>query len=189
MSRFARTLGLGLLLYPVGFATHEVMHLVIYSVQGVPAILIVTHWELGTLGLSIFGVHAAPVNGSAVTFPMLVLNNGLGPTLAAALLLVLVLSTDRRSRVAGTALLANVLVLLFFATLELAYPLIEHYGRVEADVLLLPELNYGGVLVILVLTSLGSTWRPGARRRRRADDPTQERRPDPAPRGERLTAP
>jgi len=162
--RFARAFGLSVLLFPVGLATHEVMHLVVYSAFGVHAALLVTSWRLGSLGVPIFGLHAAPVGVAAVPVPVLVANNGLGPALAALLLLGLLLSIERRSRVARAALLANVLVLAFFSSIEMAYPLLEDVGHVNADVLLLPELNYGAVLLILLATTFLATWPRGGRR-------------------------
>jgi hypothetical protein len=81
----------------------------------------------------------------------LVLDNALGPSLAALLLLVLGLAVRGAAR---TALLANVLALLFFAAIETAYPLLEHFAGIRADVLLLPELNYGVALAILLFVSL-----------------------------------
>jgi hypothetical protein len=149
---------LALLLFPVGLATHEVMHLAVYSAFGVPASLEVTHWRLGLTGTAIFGLHAAPATPGRVPLPVLVANNGLGPALAAVLLLVLWLAVDRRSRVARTALLANVFALCFFAVIEVAYPLLEEVAHVDADVLLLPELNYGVVLLILIAMAAREAW-------------------------------
>jgi hypothetical protein len=175
--RFARALGLAVLLFPVGLATHEVMHLVVYSAFGVRAALLVTSWRLGSLGVPIFGLHAAPVGVDPVPVPVLVANNGLGPVLAALLLLVLLASIERRSRVARAALLANVLALVFFSCIEMAYPLLEEVGHVNADVLLLPELNYGAVLLILVVTTFLAT-RP-RRRPRLHVAPVQRAQPAP----------
>lgn len=157
---------LSVALFPVGLATHEVMHLAVYSAQGIPVSLQVTSWRLGTLGTPIFGLHAAPVN--AVPLRVLLVNNGVGPLLAAGLLLVLFLAIDRRSRTARAALLGNVLALVFFSAIELAYPLLEDVGHVNADVLLLPELNYGIVLLLLLVTTASGTLaRPRAGRRLR----------------------
>ena len=162
---FLRAFGLSLLLFPVGLATHEVMHLAVYSAQGISAALVVTQWQVGFVPAHIFGLHAAPAVGVTMPLRTLLVNNGLGPSLAAALLLALLLSS--RGRAVRTALLANVLVLLFFAAIEVAYPLIEDVLQVRADVLLLPELNYGAVLLILLTTTVTSTWRgwPGRRLR------------------------
>lgn len=145
-----RALPLAILLFPVGLATHEVMHLAVYSAMGVPVSLVVTSWKLGLLGTPIFGLHAAPAG--PVSLDGLLLNNALGPLVAAIPLLVLWASLGRRARAARAALLANVLALLFFSGIEIAYPLLEEVGHVDADVLLLPELNYGAVLLILLVT-------------------------------------
>jgi hypothetical protein len=150
-------------LFPVGLATHEVMHLAVYSALGVRAVLLVTSWKLGLVGVPIFGLHAAPATGDAA-LPVLVVNNGIGPLLAALLLAALLVAIDRRSRIARAALLANVLVLVFFSAIELAYPLLEDVAHVDADVLLLPELNYGIVLLILAVTTASGTWRGGGAR-------------------------
>ena len=89
---FLRAFAVAALLFPVGLATHEVMHLAVYSALGVPAVLQVTHWHLGLPALSrltIFGLHAAPTGGVQVPFRILVANNGLGPLLAMVPLFVL----------------------------------------------------------------------------------------------------
>jgi hypothetical protein len=149
---------LALLLFPVALATHEVMHLVIFSAFGVKASLLVTQWHLGLTGTRIFGLHAAPAGD--VPLNVLAINNGLGPSIAALLLLVLWLSVSPRSRAARSALLANVAVLLFFATIEVAYPLLEEAAHVRADFLLLPEFNYGVALALLAGVVAMSSGRP-----------------------------
>jgi hypothetical protein len=156
---FLRVFLLSVVLFPVGLATHEVFHLAVYSALGVPASLVVTRWRLGLTGNAIFGLHAAPANPTSVPLHLLVLNNGLGPALAALLLLVLWLAVDRRSRMARAALLANALVLLFFAAIEVAYPLLEEVGHLNADVLLLPEVNYGATLLIMLGAAGAAAWR------------------------------
>ena len=160
VARFARAFGLSVLLFPIGLATHEVAHLAIFSALGIPASLVVTSWKLGSLGTPIWGLHAAPA--APLPLASLVLNNGLGPLVAAALLVVVWASLDRRSRAARAALLANVLALVFFASIEMAYPLLESVARVDADVLLLPEFNYGTVLAILLATTAAAAWGGGA---------------------------
>ncbi len=185
--RWPGALVLSVLLFPVGLATHEVMHLAVYSALGVPAALLVTRWKLGLLGVWVFGLHAAPAGGAAVPLWVLVSNNGLGPLLAALLLLVLFWSVDGRSRSARAALLANVLVLVFFSAIELAYPLLEDVAHVNADVLLLPELNYGVALLILVVTTAAMTRRGDGTGRVREAPPGPGRRQLP-PAG-RLPAP
>src|SRR5262249_56471320 len=100
-----------------------------------------------------------PTGGVQVPFRILVANNGLGPLLAMVPLFVLWLAVDGRSRDVRAALLANVIVLLFFSAIELAYPLIEQVAGIDADALLLPELNYGGVLVVVVGVTSVAAWR------------------------------
>ena len=141
---------MGLVLFPVGLATHEVMHLAVYSAMGYRAALLVTQWRLGTTDVQIFGLHAAPLDPPTVPVGLLVTNNLLGPLLAAMLLLIIrVAAGSGASRALRAALLGNVLALLFFAGIEAAYPLLESLEHIRADVLLLPELNYGGVLLLL----------------------------------------
>lgn len=159
---FLRAFVIAAVLFPVGLATHEVMHLAVYSALGVPAVLQVTHWHFGLRALSrltIFGLHAAPTGSAQVPFRILLANNGLGPLLAALPLLVVWLAVDGRSSGVRAALLANVIVLLFFSAIELAYPLTEQVGGVDGDVLLLPEVNYGAALLILVLVTGIAAWR------------------------------
>jgi hypothetical protein len=163
---YLRTLLLALFVFPLAFATHEVMHLAVYTAFGVRAVLVVTQWHLGFVDWTIPGLHAAPADATiTVPFRELVVNNFLGPEIAAVLLAVLWASVRGRS-VARAALLANILVLLFFATIEVAYPLLDRYvSHGGADVLLLPELNYGVALAILLLVAI-----TGIRGRPRTDE-------------------
>src|SRR5215472_16147899 len=166
---FLRAFAVAAVLFPVGLATHEVMHLAVYSALGVPAVLQVTHWNFGLPAISrltIFGLHAAPTGSAQVPFRILLANNGLGPLLAAAPLSVLWLAVDSRSQVVRAALLANVVVLLFFWAIELAYPLMEEVGMIDADVLLLPEVNYGAALLVMVLVTSLAAWRSATPRLR-----------------------
>ena len=56
-----------------------------------------------------------------------------------------------------TALLANVLVLVYFAVVETVFAVGENVARVEMDALTVPELNYGVCLAIVVGTvTIGS---------------------------------
>jgi hypothetical protein len=179
--RFIRALALSILLFPVGLATHEVAHLAVFSALGVPVTLVVTSWKLGTIGVPIWGLHAAPT--APISLDALVLNNGVGPLVAAALLLVLWAALDRRSKAARTALLANVLALTFFAAIEVAYPLLEAVARVDADFLLLPEFNYGMVLLILAATAALATasGRPSRAQPDSTRRPTGGRQDEPLP--------
>ena len=136
--RFARAFGLAVLLFPVGLATHEVMHLVVYSAFGVPAALMngTVTFSDGTPNTLDQEAH------DIVTF----LAWASEPTM------------DERKRIGFMVMLylIGLTVLLFFATIEVAYPLLEHVANVKADVLLLPELNYGMVLLILLATTFAA---------------------------------
>lgn len=180
---YLRALLLAIVVFPLGFATHEVAHLAIYTAFGVRAVLVVTLWHLGLVDGTIPGVHAAPADATIVVpFRELLVNNFLGPEIAAVLLAILWASVRGRSA-ARAALLANILVLLFFATIEVAYPLIDRYvSHGGADVLLLPELNYGVALAILMLVA--ATGIRGRSRGSEATTPTSRAsgRPHP-PRG------
>ncbi len=57
---FLRAFLLSALLFPVALATHEVMHLVVYSALGVPAALVVTSWHLGVPGLARVAICSSP---------------------------------------------------------------------------------------------------------------------------------
>lgn len=149
---YLRAVLLALVVFPLAFAAHEVMHLAVYTALGIRAVLIVTRWHVSSLNVTIPGLHAAPADPAfTVPFRELLVNNFLGPELAAVLLAILWASVRGRTA-ARAALLANVLVLLFFSAIEVGYPLLERFvGGGSADVLLLPELNYGAALFILLV--------------------------------------
>ena len=69
-----RALALALLVFPMSLATHEVMHLAVYSALGYSSALVVTQWSVGVGGAHIFGLHAAPAVGALV-------ENGANPLL------------------------------------------------------------------------------------------------------------
>src|SRR5260370_8983503 len=84
-----RTLVLSLLLFVMGFATHEVMHLlVLYAVGGTGA-LVVRPWHLGLFDATTYALHVQPDQPIGLVRQLLV--NFLGPTLAALPLAVLLL--------------------------------------------------------------------------------------------------
>lgn len=163
---YLRAFLLAALLFPVATATHEVLHIVIWSMLGVRAALEVTHWTLQFVPVTILGLHAAPIGPGGLGAPDAVTpladqvaNNLLGPLAAAVIFMVLWASVGRRSQVARAALLANVAVLLFFALLELAFPLLYQRSYVAADILLIPELNYGGALLLMLVVIAASLGR------------------------------
>jgi hypothetical protein len=143
-----RDLVVALVLFPVTLGAQEVTHLAVYASFHVPATLIVTPWRFRFVDLWVFGLHAQ----SAVTpsVPVHIASDALGPALPGLSLLVVWLAV--RSAPAARAILANVLVLFFFSLLELVFAVGEFALHREMDVLLWPELNFGPVLLILLLT-------------------------------------
>jgi hypothetical protein len=152
-----RNFVVALVLFPVTLGAQEVTHLAVYSFFHVPATLIVTPWRFQLVDLWVFGLHAEA--GVTPSVPVHIASDALGPALPGLSLLVLWLAV--RSAPAARAVLANVLVLFFFSLLELVFAIGEFALHQNMDVLLWPELNFGPVLLILVLT----VWWPFQPRR------------------------
>ena len=135
---------LGAALLPFGMAAHEVMHLAVFAALGRSAMLETTSWHLWLVDLRLFTVHAASAGPAPLAAQAL--DNALGPLLAVALLgLVWSLLRDPAAR---AAVLANVLVMVFFVVIETTYPPLEGGVHLDTDLLLVPELNYGAALAI-----------------------------------------
>jgi hypothetical protein len=158
---FLRAFLLSVVVFPVAEATHEVGHLAAYSFFGYPASLQVTPWQSVLFGFRVFGVHAAPA--VPPTVPVHVAVDFLGPAVAAVLLGVVWLAVPRGA--VRTALLANVLVLVYFAIVETVFAVGENVAHLEMDALTVPELNYGVCLVIVIATVVAGTRRPARRPR------------------------
>jgi hypothetical protein len=157
---FARRFLLAAVIFPIAEATHEVGHLAAYSFFGYPASLLVTPWKSVLFGFRVFGVHAAPA--VPPTVPVHIAVDFGGPAAAAFLFSVLWLAVPKGA--VRTALLANVLVLVYFAIVETVFAVGENVAHVDMDVLTVPELNYGVCLAIVVATVFAGT-RPPSRRR------------------------
>jgi len=165
--RYLKAFLLAALLLPVAMAAHEVMHAVIWWMLGVRSVVVVRPWTLQFPPVTLPSLHAARpgpggLGGPDVAVPLAesVANNVLGPLVVAVVLTVLWLSVGRSSRVARAALLANVAALLFFALIEGAYPLLDVWNDDVADVLLVPDLNYGGALLVM-LAAIAASLRGG----------------------------
>jgi hypothetical protein len=160
-----RVLVLSLLLFAVAFGAHEVMHLlVIYAVGGQGSI-IVRPWRLGLVDFTIYALHAQPSQPLDVTRQAIV--NFFGPFLAAVPLAALLVYV--REPIPVAALIANVVILLFYAIIEAGDLLLETVNHVDVPLLTWPEFNYGVPLLIIVLTAL-TTWLFSALRGRRIPD-------------------
>ena len=145
-----RALILSVLLFFVAFGAHEVMHLlVIYAVGGQGAI-IVRPWRLGLVDFTIYALHAQPGQPLDVTRQAIV--NFFGPFLAAVPLAALLLYV--RERIAVAALVANIVILVFYAVIEAGDELLEAVNHVDVPLLTWPEFNYGVPVLIVALTAL-----------------------------------
>jgi hypothetical protein len=148
-----RTLVLSLLLFVVGFATHEVMHLlVLYAVGGTGA-LVVRPWHLGLFDATTYALHVQPDQPIGLVRQLLV--NFLGPTLAAVPLAVLLLYVRGvRERAVRIALAANLAILVFYALIEAGDLWLESAVGIDAPILTAPEFNYGVPALIIVVGTL-----------------------------------
>ncbi|TMC81964.1 MAG: hypothetical protein E6J06_11915 [Chloroflexi bacterium] len=145
-----RVLILSVLLFFVAFGAHEVMHLlVIYAVGGQGSI-IVRPWRLGLVDFTIYALHAQPSQPLDVTRQAIV--NFFGPFLAAIPLAALLVYV--REPIAVAALIANVVILVFYAFIEAGDLLLEAVNNVDVPLLTWPEFNYGVPVLIIVLSAL-----------------------------------
>lgn len=160
-----RVLILSLVIFVLAFATHEVMHLlVLYAVGGTGSIVL-RPWRLAFFDASIFALHVQPDQPVGTARQAIV--NFLGPTLA-AIPLVIVLAYVRE-RVVRIALLANLVILVFFALIETVDYLAESVFDVDYPVLTTPEFNYGVPLLIFIVAAYAVAlgWWSSDRRARR----------------------
>ena len=145
-----RVLILSVLLFFVAFGAHELMHLlVIYAVGGQGSI-IVRPWRLGLVDFTIYALHAQPSQPLDVTRQAIV--NFFGPFLAAIPLAALLVYV--REPIAVAALIANVVILVFYAFIEAGDLLLEAVNNVDVPLLTWPEFNYGVPVLIIVLSAL-----------------------------------
>jgi len=141
-----------ILLFVAGFGAHEVMHLLVIYAVGSQGEIIARPWHLYFLDFSIWSVHAQPTEQLDVVRQSLV--NFLGPFLAAIPFAVLLLWV--REPIALAALIANVVILVFYAVIELLYVLGESVWHTDMPLLVTPEFNYGVPLAIILLTVLAT---------------------------------
>jgi len=145
-----RVLVLSLLLFMVGFGAHEVMHLLLIYAVGADGSIIARPWRLGYVDFTIYALHAQPSHPLDVVRQAVV--NFFGPFLAAIPLAGLLLYV--REPIPFAALVANVLILVFYAVIELADLLLESVWHVDVPLLTTPEFNYGVPLLVILVTTL-----------------------------------
>jgi len=148
-----RVLVLSVLLFFAGFGAHEVMHLLVIYAVGSQGEIIARPWHLYFVDFSIWSVHAQPAEQLDTTRQAIV--NFAGPFLAAIPFAVLLIYV--REPIALAALIANVVILLFYAAIELLYVLLEAVWHTDAPLLVTPEFNYGVPLAIVLLAVLATT--------------------------------
>jgi len=105
---------------------------------------------MGYLPFSIWSLHAQPAEQLDVFRQSIV--NFFGPILAAIPLAALLLYV--REPVPVAALVANVIILVFYAVIELGDLLLEQVWNTDFSLLTTPEFNYGVPLLVVVLTVL-----------------------------------
>lgn len=145
-----RVLVLSLLLFMVGFGAHEVMHLIVIYAVGADGSIIARPWRMGYVDFTIYALHAQPSHPLDVVRQSIV--NFFGPFLAAIPLAGLLLYV--REPIPFAALTANVVILVFYAVIELADLLLEAVWNIDVPLLTTPEFNYGVPALVIVLTTL-----------------------------------
>jgi hypothetical protein len=133
----------------VALATHEVMHLVAIYAIGSTGSLIVRPWSFSFLPLTLNSLHAQPA--APLPFTSRVLVDFAGPALA--ILLLGLLTVAVRDRLARAVLVANLVILAFYALIEPVDVVLEAAGH-DAPPLAWAEFDYGVPLLIL----LGASW-------------------------------
>ena len=145
-----RVLILSLLIFVAAFGAHEVMHLLLIFAVGAQGEIVARPWQLGFVNFSIWSLHAQPTSQLDVVRQSIV--NFFGPFLAAVPFAALLLYV--REPVPMAALIANVVILVFYAVIELGDLLLEQVWNTDVKLLTTPEFNYGVPLAIILLTTL-----------------------------------
>lgn len=139
---------LSLLIFAAAFGAHEVMHLLVIYAVGSSGSIIVRPWQMGYLPFTIDALHAQPVEQLDVVRQSIV--NFFGPFLAAVPLAALIWYI--REPIPFAALIANVVILAFYAVIELGDLLLERVWNTDVSLLTTPEFNYGVPLLVIVVT-------------------------------------
>jgi len=148
-----RVVIVSLLVFVAAFGTHEVMHLLLIYAVGAQGSIIARPWRLGFFDSSIWSLHAQPAQPLDVVRQSIV--NFFGPFLAAVPFTALLWYV--REPIALAALIANVVILVFYAIIELGDLLLEQVWHTDVWLLTTPEFNYGVPLLVILLTGLTLT--------------------------------
>ena len=145
-----RVLILSVLVFVAAFGAHEVMHLLLIYAVGGQGSIVVRPWPMGYVNLTIYALHAQPAQELDVVRQSIV--NFFGPFLAAVPLAALLWYV--REPVPFAALAANVVILVFYAVVELGDLLLEKAWNTDVSLLTTPEFNYGVPLAVIAITVL-----------------------------------
>jgi len=145
-----RVLILSVLVFVAAFSAHEVMHLLLIYAVGGQGSIVVRPWPMGYVNLTIYALHAQPAQELDVVRQSIV--NFFGPFLAAVPLAALLWYV--REPVPFAALAANVVILVFYAVVELGDLLLEKVWNTDVSLLTTPEFNYGVPLAVIAITVL-----------------------------------
>ena len=145
-----RVLILSVLVFVAAFGAHEVMHLLLIYAVGSQGSIVVRPWPMGYVNLTIYALHAQPTQELDVVRQSIV--NFFGPFLAAVPLAALLWYV--REPVPFAALAANVVILVFYAVVELGDLLLEKVWNTDVSLLTTPEFNYGVPLAVIAITLL-----------------------------------
>jgi len=145
-----RVLILSVLVFVAAFGAHEVMHLLLIYAVGSQGSIVVRPWPMGYVNLTIYALHAQPTQELDVVRQSIV--NFFGPFLAAVPLAALLWYV--REPVPFAALAANVVILVFYAVVELGDLLLEKVWNTDVSLLTTPEFNYGVPLAVIAITVL-----------------------------------
>ena len=148
---FLRILIVSLLVFVAAFGAHELMHLLMIYAVGSSGAIVSRPWHFGYVDLTIGSLHAQPSEQLDVVRQSLV--NFFGPFLAAIPFAAVLWYV--RQPIAAAALAVNVVILVFYAVIELLDLLLEQVWDTEVPLLTTPEFNYGVPLALILLTALG----------------------------------
>jgi hypothetical protein len=148
---FQRIFIVSVLLFVAAFGAHEVMHLLVIYVVGSSGAIVARPWHFGYVDLTIPSLHAQPSGQLDVVRQSIV--NFFGPFLAAIPFAALLWYV--RQPIATAALAVNVVILIFYAVIELLDVLLEQSANTDLPLLTTPEFNYGVPLALILVTALG----------------------------------
>jgi len=137
-------------LFIAGMALHEALHALAVTLLGSRPELVLRPWPFTFLPITTTGIHVQPV--PAFDPVRQAIDNVTGPGVAALVFALAAMNVPRGA--VRTALLANVLGLVFFAIIELADVVLD--GRLDDSLLTAAEFNYGVPLLIALIAAVRS---------------------------------